>query len=92
MAAFNATVKNGTKTHHVYEHDRDIKRASSSCGCVEILNVNGRNLLFSYKAPEIMQKTKDHPMYKGYLEVSKLVKVLDTEKEFSLQVNMTITE
>lgn len=89
---FNIDVKESSKTLHVYEHDTDIIKADVSCGCMEIVNINGGNLVFSFKAPKIEKATKEYHLYKGYLDISKTIRVTDKKGRMTLQVNARVHE
>jgi hypothetical protein len=89
---FNIEVKEGTKTLHVYEHDKDIVKADVSCGCMEIININSGNLVFSFRAPKIEKATKEYHLYKGHLDVSKTIRITDKSGKHTLQVNAKVYE
>lgn len=89
---FNIDVKESSKTLHVYEHEGDIIKAEVSCGCMEVVNINGRNLVFSFKAPKIEKATKEYHLYKGYLDISKTIKITDKKGRMTLQVNARVNE
>ena len=54
---------------------RDVK---ASCSCTNVNHLNDR-INFTYEAPEIQQKTMEHPVWKGYLEIYKLITITYTD-------------
>ena len=81
-----------TKTIHVYEHDQDVLKAEVGCGCMEIININSGNVVFSYKAPRIEDATKKYPLYEGYMNSTRTIRITDKTGKKTVTINVRINE
>jgi len=81
-----------TKTIHVYEHDKNVLKAEVGCGCMEIININDQNVVFSYKAPKIEDATKKYNLYQGFMETSRVLRITDKEGKKTVTVKIRINE
>ena len=88
----NLQVTEKTKTIHVYEHDQDVLKAEVGCGCMEIININDRNVVFSYKAPKIEDATKKYNLYQGYMDTSRVLRITDKSGKKTVHVNVRVNE